>query len=120
VSGYGPPPPPPPPPSSRPKPWFAIAVAVVGSIVVAIGFALAAGVTLGMLFWQLLANVVMVVFVQELRWYGPGILDASHELWQWVLWLGVCGAALMGLAGVLLTRSGTAFPRPHRRGAAGS
>ena len=112
-----PPPPPPPSPGARGrKPWAAIAVAVVGSGLVTVSLAIAMGVVLGLLFWQLLANMVMVVFVQELRWYGPGVFAAADDLWQWVLWLGVSGAVVCGIAGAMLARTGTPFPRPRRGG----
>lgn len=105
---------PPPPGAGRPKPWAAIAVAVMGSGLLTVALAITMGVVGGLLFWQLLANVFMCVFVQDFRWYGPGIWEAADDLWQWVLWLGLGGALLSGIAAAMLARTGTPFPRPQR------
>jgi hypothetical protein len=117
-----PPPPPPLPPPGPPgkKPWGALAVAIVGSGLITVALAMSMGVILGLLFWQMLANVVMVVFVQELRWYGPGIFEAADgDLWQWVFGLGLGGTVLVGIAGMMLARTNTPFPRPRRTRPAG-
>lgn len=109
------PPRPPPPGAPRRKPWGGIAVAIVGSGLLTVALAIALGVVGGLLFWQLLANVFLCVFVQDIRWYGPGVWEAADDLWLWVLWLGLGGAVLTGIAGAMLARAGTPFPRPQRR-----
>jgi hypothetical protein len=88
---------------------------VVGSGLITVALAIAMGVVGGLLFWQLLANVVMCVFVQDFRWYGPGVFEAAEDLWQWVVWLGVAGAVICGIAGAMLSRTNTPFPRPRPR-----
>ena len=58
---------------------------LVGGLLIVAGLGIAMAVVLALLFVQLFVNMFTVVFTQELRWYGPGILDADPGLRNWVL-----------------------------------
>jgi hypothetical protein len=103
-----------PPRRDRP-PWGALAIFVVGSVLVAGAAAVAMALVMALLCWQLMANVVMVAFVQELRWYGPGVYTAGGDLWWYVTGVGIGGFAVMGLGVWWITAAGATMPQPWRR-----
>jgi hypothetical protein len=96
-------------------PWGALAVFVIGAVLVAGAVVVAMALVLALLFWQLITNVVMVAFVQELRWYGASIYTAGGDLWWYVSGLGVGGFVIMGLGVWWIDSAGAKVPQPWRR-----
>lgn len=88
---------------------------VLGSIAMSTAIAIVLALVLALLFWQLMANVFAVAFVQELRWYGPSVYTAGGDLWWWVLGGGAAGAVVLGVGVYLLDRAEAEIPRPFRR-----
>ena len=58
---------------------------LVGGLLIAGGFIVAMSIVLALLLVQLFVNMFAVAFTQELRWYGPGLLDADPGLWRGIL-----------------------------------
>jgi hypothetical protein len=99
-------------------PWGALAIFVVGSVMVAGAAVVAMALVMALLVWQLMANVVMVAFVQELRWYGPGVYTAGGDLWWYTGGIGIGGFVIMGLGAWWMDSAGAQVPKPWRRGRA--
>ncbi len=113
MSGWGPPADQPAEPAKK-RPFAALALTALGGVGMAVAFAIVAAFVLALLFWQLMANIVMVIFVQEMRWYGPGVYTAGGELWWYVFGIGAAGALLFVPGMVLLERAGTPLKRRGR------
>ncbi|MGQ0846351.1 MAG: hypothetical protein ACT4QF_19680 [Sporichthyaceae bacterium] len=105
-------------PPKRRRPWPGVLLAVLGSGLITVALAIPMALVLALLFWQLTANVVMVAFVQEMRWYGPGVFETGGDLWWWVLGLGAAGGALLAWGAALLAKAGTPWRPWWRRRAA--
>lgn len=73
---------------------------------------------LALLFWQLLANIVMVPFNQDLHWYGDSVYTAGGDLWWYVFGFGAAGAVILTLGASMLARAGAPLKRPGRKRAA--
>jgi hypothetical protein len=73
---------------------------LVGGLLIMAGFGIAMAVVLALLLVQLFVNMFTVPFTQELRWYGPGILDADPGLRNWVLVATSAGSVLLVLGAV--------------------
>ncbi|WP_019874574.1 hypothetical protein [Sporichthya polymorpha] len=115
MSGWGPPPAEDSAPTPRKKrPWPAVVLAGIGGVLLAVAFAIVAALVLALLFWQLMANIVMVIFVQELEWYGPSVYTAGGNLWWYVVGIGAVGAAAFVAGMTMLDRAGTPLRRPGR------
>ncbi|MGQ0465960.1 MAG: hypothetical protein ACT4QG_11630 [Sporichthyaceae bacterium] len=97
------------------RPWFGLVLAILGSGLATLAIGLVLALVMALLFWQLMANVVMVAFKQDLHWYGPGVYTAGGELWWWVFGFGAAGAVFLASGATILARAGTPW-RPWRRG----
>jgi hypothetical protein len=102
----------------RKRPWAGGVLAAVGGVMVAVAVAIVGALVLALLFWQLMANVVMVIFVQELNWYGPSVYTAGGDLWWYVLGLAAVGGVGLAAGASMLERAGAPLRRPGRRRAA--
>ncbi len=85
---------------------MAVAIAIVGALVLAL------------LFWQLLANIVLVAFKQDLHWYGASVYTAGGDLWWWVICFGAAGAVILAVGAWMLDKAGAPLKRPGRKRAA--
>jgi hypothetical protein len=90
-------------------------VFVIGSVLVAGAMAVVMALVMALLFWQLMANIVMVAFVQDLRWYGASVYTAGGDLWWYVGGIGLGGFALIGLGARWIDSAGAQVPKPWRR-----
>jgi hypothetical protein len=88
---------------------------VIGSVALAAATVIVLALVMAILFWQLLANVVMVAFVQEMRWYGDGIYTAGGDLWWWVFGISAAGVVVLAAGVAMLVRAEAEVPRPWRR-----
>lgn len=88
---------------------------ILGSITMTTAVAIVLALVMALLFWQLMANVFAVAFVQELRWYGPSVYTAGGDLWWWVGSVGAAGAVVLGIGAYLMDRAEAEIPRPFRR-----
>jgi hypothetical protein len=96
-------------------PWGAVAIFVIGSVMVTGAAAVVMALILALLFWQLMANVVMVAFVQDLRWYGPSVYTSGGDLWWYTTGIGIGGLVVMGLGVWWIDSTGATVPKPWRR-----
>ena len=101
--------------NGRKRPWAAVALVAVGGVLVAVAVSIVGALVLALLFWQLMANIVMVIFVQELNWYGPSVYTAGGDLWWYVLGLAAVGGAGLAAGASMLDRAGAPLRRPGRR-----
>ncbi|GAA0635700.1 hypothetical protein GCM10009547_44830 [Sporichthya brevicatena] len=115
MSGWGPPPAEESPAPRKKRPWTAVLLAGIGGVLLSVAAAIVAATVLALLVWQLLANIVMVIFVQELEWYGPSVYTAGGNLWWYMLGIGAVGAATFFAGMTMLDRAGTPLRRPGRR-----
>jgi hypothetical protein len=92
-----------------------LALFAVGSVLVAGAAVVVLALIMALLFWQLMANVVMVAFVQELRWYGPGVYTSGGDLWWYTGGIAVGGFLAMGVGAWWINRAGAKVPQPWRR-----
>lgn len=97
------------------RPILAMGLLILGSIAMSTTVAIVLALVLALLFWQLMANVFAVAFVQELRWYGPSVYTAGGDLWWWVTGVGIAGAVVTGLGVYGMLRAEAEIPRPFRR-----
>lgn len=108
--------PPPPPSGPRPKrPWYAVTLAAVGGVLLAVAVAIVGALVLALLFWQLMANIVMVAFKQDLHWYGPGVYTAGGDLWWYVVAISAAGLVVFAAGTTMLTKAGAPLRRPGKR-----
>ena len=68
---------------------------VLGALLIAGGLGVAAVMVVAMLFFELLVNVFLVAFTQDLRWYGPGLLDVDPGLRNGVVAATAAGSVLL-------------------------
>jgi hypothetical protein len=68
---------------------------LVGALLIAGGLGVAMAVVLVLLVMQLFVNIFTLPFTQELRWYGPGPLDADPGLRNGVLVAMTVGSVLL-------------------------
>jgi hypothetical protein len=68
---------------------------LIGALLIIAGLGLALAVTMVLLVMQLFVNMVTLPFTQELRWYGPGPLDADPDLRAAVLTATSVGSVLL-------------------------
>ena len=73
---------------------------LVGGLLIAGGFVVAMSIVLALLLVQLFVNMFAVAFTQELRWYGPGILDADPGLRNAILVATSAGSVLLVLGAI--------------------
>ena len=73
---------------------------LVGALLIVAGLGVAMALVLSLLLVQLFVTMFTVAFTQELRWYGPGILDADPGLVRAVLTATTVGSLLLVLGGV--------------------
>ena len=73
---------------------------LVGSLLIVAGLGVATAVVLVLLVMQLFVNMFTVPFTQELRWYGPGPLDADPGLRDAVLVATSTGSVLLVLGAI--------------------
>jgi hypothetical protein len=73
---------------------------LAGGVLIAAGFGLAMAITLTLLVVQLFVNMFAVIFTQELKWYGPGPLDADPGFRNLLLALTTSGSVLLVIGGV--------------------
>ena len=73
---------------------------LLGGLLIAGGLGVAMAVLLVLLVMQLFVNIFTVPFTQELRWYGPGPLDADPGLRNGVLVATTLGSLLLVLGAV--------------------
>jgi hypothetical protein len=73
---------------------------LVGGLLIAGGLGMAMAVLLVLLIMQLFVNIFTVPFTQELRWYGPGPLDADPGLRNGVLVATTVGSVLLVVGAV--------------------
>ncbi len=102
-------------PARKRRPFLAMALTVLGSIGLASATAIVLALVMAILFWQLMANVFMVAFVQELRWYGDGIYTAGGDLWWWVFGIAAAAGLVLAAGVAMLVRAEAEVPRPWRR-----
>jgi hypothetical protein len=72
---------------------------LVGTLLIAAGLGVAVAFMLVLLIMQLFVNIFTVAFTQELRWYGPGLLDWDPGLRNSVLAATVAGSAILVVGG---------------------
>ncbi|HKY76295.1 MAG TPA: hypothetical protein VJS45_09155 [Acidimicrobiia bacterium] len=85
---------------------------LVGALLIVGGLGLAMAVLLVLLVMQLFVNIFTVPFTQELRWYGPGPLDADPGLRNAVLTATTVGSVLLVLGGIRRYVTESAPPVP--------
>jgi hypothetical protein len=68
---------------------------LAGGLLIAGGLGVAMAVLLVLLIMQLFVNIFTLPFTQELRWYGPGPLDADPGLRNGVLVATTVGSVLL-------------------------
>jgi len=73
---------------------------LVGGLLIGAGLGLALAFGLVLLVVQLFANVFTVPFTQELRWYGPGLLDWDPGFRNLVLAATTAGSVLLVIGAV--------------------
>jgi hypothetical protein len=73
---------------------------LVGGLLIAGGLGVAMAILLVLLIMQLFVNIFTVPFTQELRWYGPGPLDADPGLRNGVLAATTVGSVLLVVGAV--------------------
>ena len=73
---------------------------LVGGLLIAGGLGVAMAVVLVLLVMQLFVNIFTLPFTQELRWYGPGVLDADPGLRNGVLAATTVGSVLLVIGAV--------------------
>jgi len=112
MSGWGSPPERQPAPK---RPWPAVALTAVGGVLLVVAVAIVGAFILALLFWQLMANIVMVAFVQDLRWYGPGVYTAGGDLWWYVFAIGAVGGVVFVAGMTMLDKAGAPLRRPGKR-----
>ena len=84
---------------------------LAGTLLIAGGLGVAMAVVLVLLVMQLFVNIVTLPFTQELRWYGPGPLDADPGLRSAVLVATSAGSVLLVLGAVRRYVAESAPPR---------
>ena len=72
---------------------------LVGILLIAAGLGVAMAIMMVLLIMQLFVNIFTVPFTQELRWYGPGLLDWEPDLRNGVLAATVAGSVLLVAGG---------------------
>ncbi len=85
---------------------------LVGGLLIAGGLGLAAAVVLVLLVMQLFVNIFTIPFTQELRWYGPGLLDWEPGLRNAVLAATTAGSVLLVVGAVRRYGAESARPAP--------
>jgi hypothetical protein len=103
------------PAPKKKRPWPAVVLVAAGAVMVCVALAIVGAFVLALLFWQLLANIVMVPFKQDLQWYGPGVYTAGGDLWWYVIGLGVVGIALFVPGATMLDKAGAPLRKPGKR-----
>ena len=83
---------------------------LVGALLIAGGLGLAMAIVLTLLIVQLFVNIFTVPFTQELRWYGPGPLDADPGLRNGVLAATTVGSVLL-VVGAIRRYAAESAPR---------
>ena len=73
---------------------------LVGALLIVAGLGLALAVTMVLLVMQLFINIFTIPFTEELRWYGPGPLDADPDLRTAVLTATSVGSVLLVLGAI--------------------
>jgi hypothetical protein len=92
-----------------------VALAAVGGAMMSVAIAIVGAFVLALLFWQLMANVVMIAFKQELHWYGPGVYTAGGDLWWYVFAIAAVGIVLFVPGMTMLDKAGAPLRRPGKR-----
>jgi len=73
---------------------------LVGGILIAGGLGVAVAFVLVLLVMQLFVNIFTVPFTQELRWYGPGLLDWDPGFRNGVLAATTAGSVLLVIGAI--------------------
>lgn len=73
---------------------------LVGGLLIAGGLGVAMAFMMVLLVMQLFVNIFTVPFTQELRWYGPGLLDWEPGLRNAVLASTTAGSVLLVVGAV--------------------
>lgn len=94
------------------RPIGGVILATLGGVMLAGAVAVVGALVLALLFWQLLANIVMVPFKQDLHWYGDSVYTAGGDLWWYVAGSGAVGAALLAAGASMLAKAGAPLKRP--------
>lgn len=79
---------------------------LLGGLMIGLGLGVAAAVLLVLLLVQLFVNIFTVPFTQELRWYGPGLLDWDPGLRDGLLAATTIGSVLL-VAGAVRRYTGS-------------
>ena len=73
---------------------------LVGGVLIAGGLGVAVAFVLVLLVMQLFVNIFTVPFTQELRWYGPGLLDWDPGFRNGVLAATTAGSVLLVIGAI--------------------
>ena len=85
---------------------------LVGALLIVGGLGVAMAVVLVLLIMQLFVNMFTLPFTQELRWYGPGLLDADPGLRNAVLVATSAGSVLLVVGAIRRYVAESAPPMP--------
>jgi hypothetical protein len=85
---------------------------LVGVLLIAGGLGVAMAVVLVLLIMQLFVNIFTAPFTQELRWYGPGPLDADPGLRSAMLVATSVGSVLLVVGAIRRYVTESAPPAP--------
>jgi hypothetical protein len=87
---------------------------LLGAVLIAGGLVVGLVMAVAMLFFELIVNVFLVIFVQDFRWYGPSLFDMDPGLRNWLI-AATAGGSVLLVAGAVW-RYVVESPRPSPPG----